>query len=310
MLGRTYTLGSTPLALAVISAAATLALAGCGGAAQGSTADATTADVATADAAKADAVTADGPLLDGQASETTTADGAGSDQLPLDAAPDVAAASPAESACAAYGAMICAAVPACCGGVTPSNCAQTWTAACLKLGWADADDALSNKLLQQVEAAKATCDQALQAATQSCDRAAVGRALSLCLRTWTDPAKIGQPCAAPVELSCAAGAGRCTAKTTDLYQCTQAVGEGSSCSLAQPCLPGMECLDSGLTRAKTCGKPGSTCNLADKCWDGWECENGKCEAGSTTLPATCAKDQDCPTTHACQSAKCAPKLCK
>lgn len=295
------------LALMILMAGA-LWLNGCGSDAKAPAADATGADSQAADAT--DAQGTDAQAVDSLPTDAQTADGA---DAAADAATDAAAdtaASPAETTCAAYAATICAATPTCCGGATPAGCADSWVKACLKLGWADADDALLAKQLQQDDAAKTACSQALQAATQACDRSAASRALSLCLRSWVDPAKVGQPCAAPVELSCAAGTGRCTAKTTDLYQCTQAVGEGASCSLAQPCQPGLECLDSGLTRAKTCGKPGSTCNLADKCWDGWQCDSGSCKPSATAVPASCAKDEDCPTTHACAAGKCSPKLCK
>lgn len=286
-------------------AAGSLWLHGCGG-------DAKTPAAAAADSQAAD-MAADSSAIDAQAQDTQPADTQSIDSTGdglVDGDADAAAASPAETACAGYAATICAATSTCCGGTTPAGCADSWVKACLKLGWADADDALLAKQLQQDDAAKSACSQALQAATQACDRGAASRALSLCLRSWVDPAKVGQPCAAPVELSCAAGTGRCTAKTTDLYQCTQSVGEGASCSLAQPCQPGLECLDSGLTRAKTCGKPGSTCNLADKCWDGWQCDGGSCKPGTAAVPASCAKDEECPTTHACSGGKCSPKLCK
>lgn len=289
------------LALIALTVGA-LGLNGCGSDAQ----------APAADTAVADSQSADAKATDTQGTDALAADSLPADTQPVDSAAETAdtAASPAETACATYAATICAATATCCGGTAPAGCADSWVKACLKLGWADADDALLAKQLQQDDPAKTACSQALQAATQGCDRSAVSRALSLCLRSWVDPAKVGQPCAAPVELSCAAGTGRCTAKTTDLYQCTQAVGEGASCSLAQPCHAGLECLDSGLTRAKTCGKPGSTCNLADKCWDGWQCDGGTCKPGATAVPASCAKDEDCPTTHACAAGKCSPKLCK
>lgn len=300
------------LALTVLATAAALGWAGCGSDAKDAAAGTSAADAKTGGGQDTDAQAADTIPLDSAADSAAdgAADGAAADGQLADAGADSTAVSPAEAACAAYAATICAAAPSCCGGTAPSGCSETWVKACLKLGWADADDALLNKQLQLDDAAKTACTQAIQAATQGCDRGAVGRALSLCLRAWVDPAKVGQPCAAPVELSCAAGTGRCTAKTTDLYQCTLAVGESASCSLAQPCLPGLECLDSGLTRAKTCGKPGSTCNLADKCWDGWQCDSGSCKLGPTALPASCTKDEDCPTTHACAAGQCSPKLCK
>ncbi len=297
---------SSRLCLLAASAAAALGLAACDSDAKDATAAQTPTDVQTADAQATDTQTADTQASDGQVADGVVSDAAAET---ADSGDD-AAASPAQAACATYAASICAATPTCCGGMAPAGCADSWVKACLKLGWADAEDAMLAKQLQQDEAAKTACSQALQAATQGCDRSAVSRALGLCLRSWVDPAKVGQPCAAPVELSCAAGTGRCTAKTTDLYQCTLAVGEGASCSLAQPCQPGLQCLDSGLTRAKTCGKPGSTCNLADKCWDGWQCDSGTCKPSATAVPASCATDQDCPTTHTCSAGKCAPKLCK
>lgn len=219
-------------------------------------------------------------------------------------------ASPAESACTALASAICAGAQSCCGGTAPATCQADWAKACLKLGWADLDEALSAATLQKDSARSGACQQAVEVAVQNCDRQAASRALGLCMRAWVDPAKLGEPCAAPVELPCAGGSGRCTAKTIDAYVCTNAVGEGASCSLTQPCKVGLECLDSGLTRAKTCGKPGSTCNLADKCWDGWQCEAGACVKASASAPATCAKDEDCPGTHACAAGKCSPKLCQ
>ena len=247
-----------------------------------------------------------GPTTDtGPAGDSSTAsDTAGNSDASADSS-----ASPAESACTALASAICAGAQSCCGGTAPANCQATWAKACLKLGWADLDEALAAATLQKDSARSSACQQAVEAAVQNCDRQAASRALGLCMRAWVDPAKVGEPCAAPVELPCAGGSGRCTAKTIDAYVCTNAVGDGASCSLTQPCKVGLECLDSGLTRAKTCGKPGSTCNLADKCWDGWQCEAGACVKASASAPATCVKDEDCSSTYACAAGKCSPKLC-
>ena len=129
------------------------------------------------------------------------------------------------------------------------------------------------------------------------------------MRAWRDPAAVGQNCAAPLDLACAEGKGRCSAKTPDLYTCVAATATGNACSATQPCQLGLECLDGALTRAKTCGAPGSTCNLADKCWDGWQCDNGKCAKTAKVAPATCADDAVCPTTHTCAGGACKAKLC-
>ncbi len=291
-------LRSIPLALA----AASLALLTACGADPAATPAADTG--AASDSGDTSSTGDAGPASDSAGTDATSADTADTDTA------DTAAASPAEGACTALATAVCSGAQGCCGGAAPAGCQADWSKACLKLGWADLDDALSAGTLQKDAAADSACQQAVQAAVAGCDRQAASRALGLCMRAWIDPAKVGEPCAAPVELPCAAGGGRCTAKTIDTYVCTNAVGEGAACSLTQPCQAGLECLDSGLTRAKTCGKPGSTCNLADKCWDGWQCEAGACVKASAAAPASCAKDEDCPTTQLCGGGKCAPKLCQ
>ncbi len=211
--------------------------------------------------------------------------------------------------CAAFATALCASAKACCNGAPPANCEAAWQKACSKAGFADLDDALTGALVSRTDAAKSACIQGLQTAAAACDKHGVSRAIANCLRGWRDPAGLDKNCAAPVDIACAEGKGRCSAITPDLYVCTQAAAAGQACSATVPCAVGLECLDGALTRAKTCGTPGSTCNLADKCWDGWACDNGACKKQDKGAPATCADDTACPGTHLCSGGVCVPKLC-
>ncbi len=279
---------------AIRSAAILLCLVACGG---------TPATTPTADAA-ADATPVD--VKDAAAD-------AGSDGATADAAPDFAVADVqaqgADHWCGTLATALCGSAKACCTGAAPANCEASWQKACSKAGFADLDDAILASKVTMAEADKSACLQGLHAAAGACDKQGVSRAMASCLRAWRDPAAIGANCAAPVDVACASGKGRCSAKTPDIYVCTEAATAGQACSATVPCAVSLECLDGALTRAKTCGTPGSTCNLSDKCWDGWACDNGACKKQDKLAPASCADDAACPGTHQCSGGACMPKLC-
>ncbi|MBM4344888.1 MAG: hypothetical protein FJ100_16090 [Deltaproteobacteria bacterium] len=248
-------------------------------------------------------------MADAPGSDGGSGDVAVQDALAAEAQADSAAAPGADAWCSTFASALCESAKACCKGLPPANCSTVWQKACAKAGFADLDDALIGGKVTLADADKSACLQALHASASACDKQAVGRALASCLRAWRDPATLGQSCAAPVDLACAVGNGRCSAKSADLYVCTQAALSGQACSATVPCALGLECLDGTLTRAKTCGTPGSTCNLGDKCWDGHACDNGACKKQELVAPASCADDAACPGTHSCSAGACVSKLC-
>lgn len=159
----------------------------------------------------------------------------------------------------------------------------------------------------------AACVKALQGASQGCDGAALERAASTCVHTFVDSAALNAECHVAAALPCGGGKGTCTlVLPPDGYKCLAGHAKGESCSATQPCITGLACLNTNLTRALVCGEPGSTCNLGDSCWSGFACASGVCKADNSGLAkdAPCKSGDTCAATLSCQSGACKPSLCE
>ncbi len=237
---------------------------------------------------------------------------------PIDSADTVVMVTFGELVCTNMAKAACDQVPtACCGGTTPAGCVDKLRTLCLKLGYGALDteivDAGAGPTppagLAITDTLTFAANAAAASAMKTCDQQALIRAFKEHFQALIDSAEIGSPCHFAIDLACAKGKGRCDPKTSDVYVCASAVGEGDSCKLTQPCQLGLTCANTALTRATVCAKPGTTCQLSDTCWDGFVCAGGNCVAENVTVPVSCTMDSACPGTMNCTNGKCVPKLC-